>query len=99
MIVVAGTATINPDKWDEAVQQAQQMSATTEAENGCISYRIYVNPTKRNTFFIFEEWETEEALRRHFQTPHLQAFNVYLSSVLTGGLNIKRYTVSEVSPL
>jgi quinol monooxygenase YgiN len=99
MIVVAGTATIKPEIWDEAVQQAQRMSAATEAENGCISYRIYINPIERNTFFIFEEWETEEALIRHFQTPHLQAFSAYLGSALTDGMNIKRYIVSEVAPL
>ena len=99
MIVIAGTATIKPDHWDEAVQQAQKIVTATEAEAGCISYRIYVHPTERNTFFIFEEWATPEALAQHFQTPHLHAFNAYLASVLTSNTNIKRYDVSAVSAL
>ena len=99
MIVVAGTATIHPEHWDEAVQQGQQMSTATEAEIGCISYRIYVHPTERNTFFIFEEWETAEALAKHFQAPHFQAFGTYLASVLNGGMNIQRYEVLAVGPL
>ncbi len=99
MIVIAGTATINTNHWDEAVQKSQQMSTTSEAEPGCISYRFYVSPTDRNTFFIFEQWETPEALAKHFQTAHFQEFGVYLSSVLTGGMNIQRYEVSSVGPL
>ncbi len=99
MIVVAGTATIHPEHWDEAVQRAQQMSATSEAEAGCISYRIYVNPTERDTFFIFEQWETAEALTKHFQTSHFQEFGAYLATVLNGNMNIQRYEVSSVGPL
>ena len=75
------------------------MSAATEAETGCISYRIYVHPTEHNTFFIFEEWESAEALAQHFQAPHFQAFGTYLASVLNGGMNIQRYEVSAVGPL
>ncbi len=99
MIVVAGTATIHSEHWDEAVQQGQQMSAATEAEAGCISYRIYVHPIERNTFFIFEEWKTVEALTQHFQATHFQAFGAYLASVLNGGMNVQRYEVSAVGPL
>jgi len=99
MIVVAGTATIKPRDYEEAVAQAQRMIAASEAETGCLSYRIYVHPTDRHTFFIFEEWETEEALYLHFQTEHMKVFSDYLARVLEGGMNIKRYEVKAVAPL
>ncbi len=99
MIVIAGTATVKPEKWEEAAQRAQKMSQATEAEQGCISYRFYVRPEDRNTFFIFEEWENQEALMRHFQARHFQEFGAYLSSVVTTPPNIKRYVVSESAPL
>ncbi|GER90624.1 hypothetical protein KDW_47860 [Dictyobacter vulcani] len=99
MIVIAGKATIKPEKWDEAVQKAQQMSITSEAETGCRSYRFYVEPTDRNTFFIFEQWDNAEALMQHFQSPHFQEFGVYLESILTNAMDIKRYEVSAVATL
>ncbi len=99
MIVIAGTATIQPEYWDEAVERSQQMVAATEAEEGCISYRFYVDPTARNTFFIFEEWENEQALARHFQTPHLQSFSAYLAQIVADKTAIKRYEVATVVPL
>ena len=99
MIVVAGTATIKPGNLEEAVAQAQRMIAATEAEAGCLSYQIYVHPTDHSNFFIFEEWQTEEALYLHFQTEHMKVFSDYLTRVLEGGMNIKRYEVKAVVPL
>jgi quinol monooxygenase YgiN len=99
MIVIAGTATIRPAYWDEAVQKAQQMIEATEAEPGCRSYRIYVDPIERNTAFLFEEWEHIQALTAHLQTPHFQEFNTYLAHVLTEPPHIFRYEVSAKDPL
>ncbi|MBA2679009.1 MAG: antibiotic biosynthesis monooxygenase [Ktedonobacteraceae bacterium] len=99
MIVIAGKATIRPEHWDQAVQQTQQMSAKSEAEPGCRSYRFYVELTNRNTFFIFEEWDNAEALMNHFQSTHYQEFGTFLASVLAAPPDIQRYEVSGVAPL
>ena len=99
MIVIAGTATIKSGNYDEAVTQAQRTMTATQAEVGCISYQIYVHPTDRHTFFIFEEWETPEALARHFQTEHMQVFSHFLARVLDGEMNIKRYEIKSRAPL
>ena len=99
MVIIAGTAKLRPAFWDEAVQKAQQMIETTEAEPGCRCYRIYVDPTERNTVFLFEEWEDIQALKAHFQTPHFREFNTYLAQVLTEPPDIFRYEVSTKAPL
>jgi quinol monooxygenase YgiN len=99
MIVIAGKATIKSERWDEAVEKTQQMSALSEAEDGCSCYRVYMEPGDRNAFFLFEQWESVEALTRHFQSEHFQEFNVFLGSILAGPPDIKRYEVSAVSPL
>lgn len=99
MIVIAGKSTIKPERWDEAVEKSQHMSAHSEAEDGCSCYRVYMDPGDRNTFFLFEQWDSAEALAQHFQTKHFQEFNVFLQSILTGLPDIKRYEVSAVAPL
>lgn len=99
MIVIAGKATIKPERWDEAVEKTQHMSALSEAEDGCSCYRIYMEPSDRNTFFLFEHWDSAEALARHFQSEHYQEFSVFLGSILAGPPDIKRYEVSAVAPL
>ena len=67
MIVIAGTIPIKPERREEAKQLALQMAAATHAEAGCLTYQFYADLADPNTFFIFEEWESEEALQRHFQ--------------------------------
>ena len=99
MIVITGKATIKPEHWGEAMQKALQMSAASEAEAGCHSYRFYVDPIDRNTFFVFEQWDSTEALMQHFQSPHFRAFGAYLQSILTSAMEIKRYEVTTVSAL
>lgn len=99
MIIIAGTIGVNVIDWDEAKREMQQMMAQTWQEPGCISYRFYTDPTDDKRAFVFEEWESVEALQAHFQTPHMAAFNRYLAKVATGESSIKRYEVASSTPL
>lgn len=74
---------------------AASMVEATRAETGCISYAFYGDLTDPNTFFIFEEWESEEALARHFETAHMAAFQQQLPDLVAGGMAIKRYQVAS----
>lgn len=97
MIIVAGTADVKPERREEAVQVALQMAKATAAEVGCLSYRFYADLEALNTFFLFEEWATAEALAAHFQTAHMQAFQRQLPPLLAGEVVIRRYNVESVT--
>jgi quinol monooxygenase YgiN len=99
MIVVAGTVAIQPGKREDALRVARTMARATEAEPGCVRYRFYADVTDPDTFFVFEEWESEEALVRHFQTPHMRVFQQELPGFLAGRPDIRRYTVSASAPM
>lgn len=99
MIVVAGTIEIKPDKREEAVQVALRMSQATQAEEGCIHYQFYGDLSDPNTFLVFEEWETAEALEAHFETEHMKEFRQQLPGLVAGGRNIKRYEIKSVASL
>lgn len=99
MLIVAGQVQIKPEMREEAVQAALTMAKATQAEDGCIAYRFYSPLDDPNTFFIFEQWESEAALQAHFQTPHMATFREVLPRVLAGEMAIKRYDVSNVTDL
>lgn len=99
MIIVAGTATVHVEKIDNALPVIAKMVEATEQEDGCISYRIYQDPNSPTTFFIFEQWDSEEALARHFQTEHMAEFSAQLPILLSAPMDIKRYDVSSVKSL
>jgi quinol monooxygenase YgiN len=94
MILVAGSARIRPERRDEAVRAALAMGAATRAEPGCRQYRFYADLEAPDTFFVFEEWESEDALARHFETPHLAEFQTKLAALLAGPLDVRRYSVT-----
>jgi quinol monooxygenase YgiN len=97
MILIAGSVRIRPERRDEAVRVALAMAAATRAETGCRRYRFYADLEKADTFFLFEEWDSEEALAAHFQTPHMTEFQAKLPGLLAGPLDIRKYTVSPPS--
>lgn len=99
MVVVAGTVKIKSERREEAQQLALRMVTATQAEPGCLTYQFYVDLTDPTLFFLFEEWENEEALSQHFQTPHMVEFQKHLPGLLVGPINVKRYTIQTVSQM
>ena len=99
MIVVAGTAVVKSEQRQEAARAARTMAAATRAEVGCLAYRFSADLEDANTFFIFEVWESEEALARHFQTEHMRVFRERLPAFLAAPPAITRYVVASAAPM
>jgi quinol monooxygenase YgiN len=95
MIVIAGSVTIRPEQRAEATRAALAMARATSTEPGCISYRFASDLGNPDTFLIFEEWESDEALARHFQSEHMRTFREQLPKLVAGPARIARYTVSD----
>jgi quinol monooxygenase YgiN len=95
MILVAGAVRIRPERRDEAVRVALAMAEATRAEPGCRQYAFYADLQAPDTFFVFEEWDSEEALARHFETPHMAEFQAKLPALLAGPLDIPSYVARK----
>ncbi len=99
MLVVGGRIRIDPKDRDKAVQAAETMMRESNAEAGCISYVLSGDLEDPGLFRIFEEWEDEAALKAHFKTPHMAAFNKVIGSLKVLEVDVKRYDVSKTSQL
>jgi quinol monooxygenase YgiN len=99
MIVIAGSVPVRAEKREAAIGAAVEMVRATRTEPGCLSYGFYAAIDDPNRILVFEEWESEEALGRHFGTEHMKAFSRILPDVLAGPPTIKRYTVASVKPM
>ena len=99
MIIVAGKVAIRPERRAAAIQVALRMAEATQSEPGCITYQFFADLKDPNTIFVFEAWETEEALAQHFQTDHMKAFQQELPKFVAGEMDIKRYQVESVSAI
>jgi quinol monooxygenase YgiN len=96
MIIVHGTIPIRSEYREQALALARAMAAATQAEPGCISYDFYVGLSNGDTLMLFQEWESMEALMRHFQTPHMEEFLKALPGVVAGEITTRRYVVQSV---
>lgn len=93
MIILAVTLPIKPERREEAVQIALQMSAETHKEPGVGVYTFHSPLDDPNTFFVYEEWGSQEALDYHNKSEHMKVFQGRIGEVLNGAVDVKRYDV------
>ena len=52
-------------------QELSSLLAPTRREQGCINFDMHQSPNDPALFLFHENWESEEDLKRHFETPHI----------------------------
>jgi|SRR5438270_7321143 len=95
MILVIGRVRTDAEKRDALVRVGQTVAAASRAEEGCISYRVYEDTEIENEFVFVEEWEGEEALQRHFATPHISEFMAAIPTTIVAPPDVKFHTIAS----
>jgi quinol monooxygenase YgiN len=95
MLIVAVTLKIRPEHREEFVQAASRLAEQTKTEPGCMSYRFSIDLADPNTFYLHEEWESEELLQDHFKTPGFLAIQEKLASVAAAPPSIRQFEARE----
>jgi quinol monooxygenase YgiN len=99
MIVVVGRVTTDAARRQELVRVGQAIASASREEEGCISYRVYEDTERANDFVVVEEWESQEALDRHFRTPHVAEFMRALPAAIAGPPDVKFHSVAHSTDL
>lgn len=99
MVIVAGTITVDPSKRTQLETAFDRMRAATLKEAGCIEYQAYADRKDPSTVLVFEKWQSEDALRAHFATPHMAEFGAALAQAGVTGSEVKKYVVSSEGPV
>lgn len=95
MLIVTGIAEVNPHEVDRVKVEAIKMAKASRAEAGCHAYAFFQDIENENQFRIYEEWESPEALRAHFATPHMAEFNAFLKTIDGLNINISQFMRGE----
>ncbi len=99
MIVVSGMFEVEASDREAAMAAAVRMATATRTEAGCQSYAFYADFEDPNRIRVFEEWESGEALERHFRTPHMIEFRAALGRIKIRRGQVFRYEVTARAPL
>ena len=99
MLIIAGSFAIDPSMRDQAMAAAREMMVETHKEPGCIDYTFSADLTNPARFYIFERWESQAALEKHFATPHMARFQQEFPKVGAHDFKFEKYTISGVGPV
>ena len=99
MIIVSGEIELDAAKADRVMDAAKAMMAETRKEDGCISYCFYQSLENPGTFRVFEEWESLDHLKAHFEAPHMADWRAALGEIGIERRDIKRYEVASAESL
>ena len=99
MLVIAGHIRLDPAQRERAEKAALEVMEATRKEAGCLEYNFSADLQEPGRFWLFEQWESQEALEAHFATPHLARFQKEMGSFGVTELAIQKYQISAVGPV
>ncbi len=74
------------------------MESASRAEPGCDDYTFSIELSDPDALRITEKWHSVEALKAHFATPHMAAFQKAMADHPPASLEVKFYEVEEIHP-
>ncbi len=99
MLVIAGTIRIDPTKRDEAAKAALAIMKETHEEEGNLAYAFSADLEDEGLIYIFEKWESQEALDLHFKTPHMAEFQAKVGSLGVKETKLEKFEIASVGPV
>lgn len=93
MIRVVAHLRSKPETIKETREALEGFIDPTLAEAGCVYYELMQNNADPTDFTFVEEWENDESLDAHLQSPHILAFLERAGELLAGDPDVRRYTL------
>ncbi|MGE6630558.1 putative quinol monooxygenase [Bacillus sp. NPDC077027] len=91
MIIIHAGMTIHPAKEDVFLEEIQRLVKASQAEEGNVSYHLYKDTEKDNTFLMVEVWKDEAAVKSHNESTHFQAFVAKAKDFLAAPLEVASF--------
>ena len=98
MIVVNATVKASQQDIASMKEAIATMEAASRAEAGCQDYTFSVELSDPGALRITEKWDTVEALKAHFSTPHMAEFQSAMGAMASPSVDVKFYEVAEIQP-
>jgi quinol monooxygenase YgiN len=84
MIVVAAKLKAVEGKGDELEKEFRKLAPKVLKDPGAISYAVHRKVDAPNEFFVYEKYESGDALKFHGSTEHFKEFSKAIASLLDG---------------
>ena len=99
MILLTGTVDVDPEKRDDALRAGLPHMKATRAQAGCIDYNWAPDLLTPGRIYVYERWESQEALEKHFAGPHYLAMRTTIASFGLTGADVLKYRMELAEPV
>lgn len=97
MIIIEGTVRVPPERIEAARPAMETMIRASRAEDGCLDYAYSLDVLDPGLVRVTERWESREALKAHFDTPHMAAWRAEFAGLGITDRSLRLYE-SEPEP-
>lgn len=98
-VLVAGKIRVAPEKRDAALAEAAALMAETRTQAGCLDYVWSADPTDPARIYVFERWESQQALAAHLAGEYYQRMRAHLDSAGITEAEALKYRIDWCEPV
>ena len=98
-ILIAGTVDVDPERVEEALEAGKPHMAATRAQAGCLDYQWSADRLTPGRIYVYERWESEAALKAHFDGPHYLAMRDTIAAHGLRGADTLKFRVDLSEPV
>ena len=99
MIILNGTVDVDPERRDEALRAGCPHMEATRAQAGCLDYVWSADLLTPGRIYVYERWESQEALEAHFKGPHYVAMRDTIGAHGLRGADVLKYRMEIAEPV
>jgi quinol monooxygenase YgiN len=98
-VLISGTVEISAQDRDKALAAAASLMADTRAQAGCRHYVWSADPTSETRIYVFEDWESSEALSAHLAGPFYAKMLGLLGAYDVHNTVVSKYKIALEEPV
>ncbi|MGH9580718.1 MAG: putative quinol monooxygenase, partial [Terriglobales bacterium] len=87
-VTVIARVRAKPGQEARVREELFKLLAPTRKEQGCLNYDMHQSTTDPAHFLFHENWTSEDDLKRHFESPHLQHWLKIADNLLAEALDV-----------
>ena len=91
MKVISGLFRLDDGVTEEVLDACRAVMEATQSEEGCIDYVFSADPLDDQVLRVFEMWEDQASLDKHFITPHVDIFRKAMGAWTMSEREIKKF--------
>ena len=99
MILIAGTVDVDPAQRDAALEAGRPHMEATRAQQGCLDYVWSADLLVPGRIYVYERWQSEEALAAHFSGPHYLNMRNTIAGYGLRGADVLKYRPALTEPV